>query len=366
MNKISKWYDNLVVGIPSEGCRLCSLGSKMVLFITGKCDSNCFYCPIMKEKRQDVIFANEQKIKSVDQAILEAKMISALGVGITGGDPSLTLDRVSNYITALKREFGNKFHCHLYTSHALNKEDLKQLYTSGLDEIRFHPPSLILTDKIKESIKLAKSFNWKIGFEIPVIPGELDKIVEIIDFSINSDLNFINLNELEITEANIEKMNKMGFRVKNNLSAAVLGSDKLAKELLKKYRKFPITIHYCSARYKDRIQLKNRLIRRAKNYARDFDEITNEGLLVRGRIVLKDKISISTISTELQTTLGISSTNLEIEENKATIYIHSNTAKKITDYLVEKYPNEIISIEIIHQYPYQNGMITYLEPLYEH
>ncbi|MHA1199285.1 MAG: radical SAM protein [Candidatus Heimdallarchaeaceae archaeon] len=365
MNRISKWHDNLVVGTPSEGCRLCSLGSKMVLFITGECDSNCFYCPIMKEKRNDIIYANEQQIETIDQAIKEAHMISALGVGITGGDPSLTLDRVVDYIISLKKEFGVEFHCHLYTSHALTKEQLKQLFSAGLDEIRFHPPSLILTDKIQQAIINAKDYEWKVGIEIPIIPDKQDRIIRIIDFAIESNLDFVNLNEFEITEANVEKLNSLGYKVKTEISAAVEGSESLAKELLKKFKKSPITIHYCSARYKDGVQLKNRLLRRSENYAKEFDEITTEGLVVRGRIILKENDIIPKIISDLQTTFKVESDKTGVDLDNNTIFVHWITAKEITKFLTEKYENQIISIEIIHQYPYQNGIITYLEPLYE-
>ncbi len=365
MNKISQWHGNLVVGNPSEGCRLCSLGSKMVLFITGKCDSNCFYCPITKEKRHDIIFANEQQIDTIDQAINEAHMISALGVGITGGDPSLTLGRVIEYISAFKKEFGQKFHCHLYTSHALTKVHLNQLHTAGLDEIRFHPPVLNLTDNIKESIRIAQSLDWQVGIEIPVIPDKRDKIIRIINFAIELNLSFVNLNEFEITEANVEKLHNFGYKVKNEISAAVEGSDTLAEELLNQFKKSPVTIHFCSAGYKDGVQLKNRLIRRAKNYSQKFDEITNEGLLVRGRIILREKSIISQIVLDLQTTFNIQQSDLEVNEGKKCIFVNWKTARKIGDYLVGKYSDKIDSIEIIHQYPYQNGIITYLEPLYE-
>ena len=45
----------------------------------------------------------------------EARLTRACGAGITGGDPLMDLDRCVDYITLLKKEFGKRFHIHLYT-----------------------------------------------------------------------------------------------------------------------------------------------------------------------------------------------------------------------------------------------------------
>ena len=124
MKRITKWYSNKVVGKPPTGCIQCSAGGKLVLFVTGTCETNCFYCPLTKERRKDVIYANEQLVESIQEAIAEAKMISALGVGITGGEPTSILDRTLFYIRSFKDEFGKDFHTHLYTSHSLSLNEL--------------------------------------------------------------------------------------------------------------------------------------------------------------------------------------------------------------------------------------------------
>ena len=209
MRRITKWHGNRITADPSEGCKLCALGAKLVLFITGECDSNCFYCPVTKERRKDVIFANEQEIKSPIEVIQEAKMISAKGAGITGGDPAIALNRVIEYLSVLKKEFGDNFHCHLYTSYSLTKTQLNELITAGLDEIRFHPPRLSLTNKMKESIEESSKLDWVTGIEIPIIPDKEQSITEIIDFAVDINLHFINLNEFEMTEDNFEILSKM-------------------------------------------------------------------------------------------------------------------------------------------------------------
>ena len=365
MRRITKWYNNRVLGSHPKGCQLCSLGGKLVLFVTGKCDSNCYYCPLTKERRKDITFANEQKINTITEAIEEAKMISALGAGITGGEPSLTLDRTISYLSALKNEFGVSFHCHLYTSKALTMEQLGELNNSGLDEIRFHPIRLELSTLMKETLRNAKTLDWSVGIEIPVIPDKEELISKIIDYSIETNLDFINLNELEITEENLEILGKMGYHSKNNVSVAVNGSDRLAFKILKRYKRAPIDIHFCSSGYKDGVQLKNRFLRRAKNFAKPFDEITNEGLLIRARVLVRNENKISEIFNRLIQDYDIDQKLLEIDENNLTIFLNWKIAKEIASKLYKQFENEISNMEIIHQYPYSNGIITYLEPIEE-
>ena len=360
-----KWFGNRVIGEPSKGCQLCALGSKLVLFITGECDSNCFYCPLSKEKRKDLIYANEQLITSAQEAIHEAKMISALGVGITGGEPTNSISRVLSYISELKKEFGNSFHCHLYTSYAIPVNQLNKLHKAGLDEIRFHPPRLDLSKDIKSSINHAKKLNWVVGIEIPVIPDMKQKIVDIIDYSIENNLDFLNLNELEITEANFSILEKRGYKTKDSVSAAVLGSENLAHYLLKKYKKSKITIHYCSSSFKDRIQLRNRYIRRAKNYSKAYDEITKDGLIVRARIIVSENEQLDKIQRVLINKYKVDEECLEIREKDNILFLHWRDAQKYGLGLSKQFQNKIKSIHIIHQYPYPEGIITYLEPIIE-
>ena len=116
-----------------KGCRQCVKGQKTVLFITGICNRNCYFCPISdKKKNVDDVYANEWKIKSKDELIKEITLCNSKGVGITGGDPLLKVDRCVDYIKTLKIKFGKKFHIHLYTSlKNLTELKLKKLHESG-------------------------------------------------------------------------------------------------------------------------------------------------------------------------------------------------------------------------------------------
>lgn len=279
-------FDSYLEGKLPKGCAHCVKGEKLVLFVTGLCPRRCAFCPISDEKWQkDVVYANEWKTSNIKNIIKEAELISAKGAGITGGDPLARIDRTIKFIKALKKHFG-KFHIHLYTSLDLvDDKKLKRLNNSGLDEIRFDFD--IDSDKLWPKIELVKKYDWDIGVEIPVIPGKDKKIWKIITF-LNGKGIFLNLNELEIPDNSFHKM--QGLKTKNEISYAVKGSEELALKLLSiiKKKKIDINVHYCTATLKDRHQLGNRMIRRAKNVKKSYDEVDSEGLLTRGAVYLKE------------------------------------------------------------------------------
>jgi pyruvate formate-lyase activating enzyme-like uncharacterized protein len=157
---------SLLVGTLPRGCTLCARGSKMVLFVTGLCDSSCYYCPLSGEKSGvDVTFADEMPISHDDDILYEVDAILGEGVGISGGDPLCTLDRTIHYIHLLKETYGPDFHIHLYTSKTtISREELKQLVDAGLDEIRFHPQN-----NDWNGIEDALSLGIAVGIEVPSI-----------------------------------------------------------------------------------------------------------------------------------------------------------------------------------------------------
>lgn len=266
----------------AKGCKLCIKGKKLVLFITGVCSNNCYYCPLSEEKyKQDVIYANEMPINDLNDIIKEARLCSARGAGITGGDPLTKPERTIEAIKILKKEFGKDFHIHLYTPLIhVSEKIIKSLEQAGLDEIRFHPN---LDDKsLWEKIKIKA--NIPKGIEIPVIPNKEREIISLIDFS-KGYINFLNLNELEYADAKHNKLAELGFEPKNEFTYGVKGSEELALKILKSYPE--INIHYCTTKLKDSVQLMNRISLRAKNIKKPY-EILKGASIIRGAIYLKE------------------------------------------------------------------------------
>ncbi|MGA9139030.1 MAG: radical SAM protein [Methanocella sp.] len=264
-----------------DGCRLCHMGAKMVLFITGVCGRDCFYCPVSVERKDiDATYANERRVNSVEDVIEEAKRMSALGTGITGGEPLSRPDRVLYYIRLLKETFGCDHHIHLYTCTAPSKEMLEALHDAGLDEIRMHPPEecwdCFYGSIYHRALKQAIALGMSAGVEIPAI-----RSVPVIEKSVADAGGFLNLNELEFSETNCEAMKEKGYVLRDDVTNAVMGSEKLGREIV---LNSIANTRYCSSRFKDAVQLRERLKRTASNVARPFDEITDDGTIVCGEI----------------------------------------------------------------------------------
>jgi len=97
------------------GCSLCFAGLKAVIFITGVCDEDCYYCPIdMSRWGRPVIYVNEERAADLDSVIAEVQRQGAKGASITGGDPLADLPLVLRLVRSLKYVMGDgHFELHL-------------------------------------------------------------------------------------------------------------------------------------------------------------------------------------------------------------------------------------------------------------
>jgi len=231
-----KYPKTFYFGKLTKGCLECLEGKKLVLFISGVCKRKCFYCPLTETRMGiDAVWANEKKLSkpdAVSEAVEEARLCSARGAGITGGDPLLRLGRTIKYIKALKKAFGKKFHIHIYlpTENTTQKK-LESLAKARVDEVRFHPLFLIKNtekeiEKIMLAVSLKKKYKWKVGIEVPVIPKTEKALIRFIEKA-KKLLDFVNLNELELSVLNAPVLMKRGMTWKKG-SAAVKSSEQTA------------------------------------------------------------------------------------------------------------------------------------------
>ncbi len=269
----------LLHGVLPRGCMYCALGEKIVVFITGICGEDCWYCPVSRTKYgRDVVYVNDLRVGELREIALEAHRLRAKGAGITGGDPLSVPERVVRVIRMLKEEMGRGFHIHLYTTgRRLNKSILRALVDAGLDEIRFHTYSW----ELYRRARMALGIGIDAGLELPFIPlpeymGFLEKLIMQAD---RDGFAFINLDELEVSEANRENvllhgLSPRGLTVEGIRDAAIEFMSRVRERVER------ITIHYCTVEYKDNIQFRRRNMRKSVLLSSIRSVVTMDGTYI--------------------------------------------------------------------------------------
>ncbi|MFX1559958.1 MAG: radical SAM protein [Promethearchaeota archaeon] len=341
----------------------------MVLFVTGLCESSCYYCPLSQDKSgRDVVFADEMPITDDADILFEAKAIRGEGAGISGGDPLCDLDRTLKYIQLLKREFGPSFHLHLYTSQTdVSQDVLNKLQKAGLDEIRFHPQT-----NDWSGIQRAVHMNMIVGLEVPAIPGKQEDLKKVAKRAEEIGVSFLNINELEASETNFAKLVSMGMRLTSMESASIEGSAATARDVLEWSENGlqTLSVHFCSARFKDSVQMRKRLERRLEQTIREFEQRDDQDPLlilgviraVHGKQLEHEQLTI--IHTILQNQFDVPTDLMNIDEIRMRIelapWIIEEISEKIREMLTE---SKDIEIGIVYEYPTWDRLQTMFHPL---
>ncbi len=268
------------VGSLPKGCVQCMRGRKLVLFVTGVCAHSCYYCPLSsKRKNVDKTWANETQVFLDEDVLREARLCSSRGVGVTGGEPLERFERTVKYIRGLKKEFGDRFHVHLYTSgDIITDKMLKELEDAGLDELRLHlRDDLSLIDK-------CLGYRFDVGAEVPVVPGKEGELKELILYLEKVGAKFLNLNELEMSELNFSRMTKRGLLSNEDVFNTVRGSYDAGIALLEFARRNTkkLSVHFCTSSVKNVYQYQNRLRLRAKSIVKGFERIVDHCMIEKG------------------------------------------------------------------------------------
>ena len=323
----------------------------MVLFVTGLCRFRCFYCPVSPARNQlDVVYANERRVRSDADVLDEARAIGASGTGITGGDPLGVVDRVEHYVRLLKQEFGVEHNIHLYT-HEPNPEKLRRLARAGLDEFRLHIPHYLWGPlgsdggAYRTVLEAAPGWGVRRGVEVPVLPekeAELRRLLTALD---TIGVDFVNLNELEFSETNEAKMRERGYRVDPRNGWGVRGSRAVAERLVRDLS-LSVPVHYCSSRFKDGVQLRQRLLRRAERTAPPFAPRTEDGTVVLGVVEADGEDDLDRWSARVVRRLRAGPNDYRFDERRRRVEISPFALRRAARRLpwpafeVEVYPTE--------------------------
>ena len=253
------------------------------------------------------------------------------------------VDRTARFLTALKSEFGDSFHTHLYTNGTrATMPRLRTLRDAGVDEIRFHWNVW----GVRNALRVG---GWDVGAEVPALPRQLARLKHHVLTLEKAGAAFVNLNELDFSETNAKKLLARGFRLASPFGSAVSGSRETALALIEWARKNTqkITLHFCPSRIKGGVQLRRRFLRTAHHIRKSYENVSREGLLVRGELIAKSRAQAELIAKKLGTD-GFDIAGRKVLTSTDVAKKYARTNNHIPAYIVKTYPSwDALEIERI-------------------
>ncbi|PWC12190.1 radical SAM protein [Brenneria corticis] len=246
----------------SDACVACRTGEESyTAFLSLKCHRNCYFC--FNQNQQDYEYYQHH----LRQAAREVRQMSQQGAplryaALTGGEPLLHKQAATDFFAQLHDEFP-AVHSRLYTAgDPLDRDTARKLQQSGLKEIRF---SIKIDDppekqaRIMRRIRLARDFIPTVMVEMPVIPGTLAQMRQLLRELDDIGVDGINLLEFCFPLSNAETFRHLGFELKyppyqvyynywyaGGLAIANSENTALALMLFALDNGLKLGVHYCS------------------------------------------------------------------------------------------------------------------------
>ncbi len=272
--KKTKPYHNQI----SRGCKLCGEGLWSCLFITNKCNANCFYCPSAQLK--DEIPATQSLTFETAESYADyINYFGFRGVSFSGGEPLLFFDRTLHYLKTLRKMCSPDLYIWMYTNGILATEGkFHMLALAGLNEIRF---DIGATGYRLNKVITAKGIIPNITIEVPAVPGKKEKLKQLLPQMADAGVTTLNLHQLRLTRYNAPKLLQHNYTFIPAEQPVVLGSELAALEILEFARenRIEMGINYCSFSFKNRYQPAGFRKRLASNYSDHNQTITEKGHL---------------------------------------------------------------------------------------
>ena len=266
------------LGPLSPGCAICGSGGWSCLFINGRCNCRCFYCPTAQDEIS-VPTTNRVPFERPSDYADYIKCFDFTGVSISGGEPLLTMDRTLAYIRAVRHRMGDGLHLWMYTNGALlTREIVGQLKDAGLNEIRF---DISARDYDLAKLQLAVGHIPVVTVEIPAIPEDRERVAHLLPVLREAGVDHLNLHQLRLTPYNIRNLKTRDYTFLHGDKVTILESELMALKLmaLSIANGYGLPVNYCSFVYKHRFQNAASRRRNARFILKGHESITEAGFI---------------------------------------------------------------------------------------
>jgi uncharacterized protein len=262
----------------SPGCQRCGEGGWSCLFVNGRCNGRCFYCPTAQDDDGPPV-TNGLAFNSPDDYAAYVAALGFRGVSISGGEPLLTPELTISYLSAVRQRCGDAVHLWLYTNGTMLTPELcARLRDAGLNEIRFDLGAVRYNLK---KLRLAVGCIPTVTVEIPAVPEEEEllklKLVEMAQ----AGVNHLNLHQMRLTPYNFGPLTERGYTFLHGEKVTVLESELCALRLVRfgLEKGIALPVNYCSFPYKRRFQHAAARRRAALGVCAPGETVTEPGFL---------------------------------------------------------------------------------------
>ncbi len=351
----------------SKGCKLCGQGVWSCIFITGKCNAKCFYCPASQES--DGVPTSQNLHFETPEAYAEyINYFKFKGVSFSGGEPLLFFDRTLEYLERIRMDCSPDIYVWMYTNGILaDEEKFRKLAAAGLNEVRF---DIGATHFSLEKIAFAKGIIPNITIEIPAVPEEKEKLKQLLPEMIKAGVTNLNLHQLRLTKHNASKLLKHNYTYIHAEQPIVLESELAALEILNYAREnnLEIGINYCSFFFKNRFQkagFRNQIanvlaasneIITEKGFIREY----NENTISYKAMVIFDKGTTHINATELP--LQYKNYHFKRETALKPVELDEESKNAVDEFLhksVTEIPDDEVLFKIWQMEKIENGLRKY-------
>lgn len=324
-------------GFLSSACQACVGGcGSRTFYINLKCRRGCYFCFNPNQVEYASHIQHDLNWKERFEQFRQ-EVPSVTHVGLTGGEPLLYKEKTLDFLTYVHtRE--PQAHLRLYTSgDGFDEAFAREAAKVGLDEIRFSikleegQPAL---DEVLEQISLAKNYIPTVMVEMPVAPGEVELMKEVLCRLDEQGVDGINLLELCYPMHRWNEFAKRGLMIKNppfevlyeyDYAGAlpISGSEQACLDLLEfaQANQLSLGVHYCSLANKniDTVLQRNR----AYPLKPALYELGADGFYRVIKVFDQDV----EVARALLDTLGVS---YEVEDEGASLLTHPRQIKALS------------------------------------
>jgi pyruvate formate-lyase activating enzyme-like uncharacterized protein len=266
------------LGPLSPGCRICGEGGWSCLFINGRCNCRCFYCP---SPQVEIGVPTTHRIAFTKPADYAAyvKHLGFRGVSLSGGEPLLTPDLSLRFLQTVGLSRDRPIHLWMYTNGSLlTRELVDRLKDAGLDEIRF---DLSAVNYDLDKVRLAVGRIPTVTVEIPAIAEDFQRLSELLPRLKETGVDHLNLHQLRLSPHNRDRLAKRKYTYLHGENVTVLESELTALALMQNVveQGIGLAVNYCAGVFQHRFQRAAVRRKSAQLMVKPHESITESGYI---------------------------------------------------------------------------------------